>query len=239
MKKVFVILGMLLSLGMFCACSSDDDNEKVKEWKESKEPRGRITDMTGYILYDNALHAWHFVSYWPYSEDLTHDYYPTELGSEFRVDGLLVTLSGNTFWNEGDKWGIIEITKIEKCSSDKEIMDREGFFSMKIEDCYSGYVTDTKDDKDWIIEQIKALNKDNEDWIKVYITENPYPNSLSWLDPLKDEEIYFFKSDLQNPDIHEGDVVNFRIVRYKMLERIESGSDKFCHKYFCNVKPCK
>ena len=41
MKKVFVILGMLLSLGMFCACSSDDDNDKVKEWKESKEPRDK------------------------------------------------------------------------------------------------------------------------------------------------------------------------------------------------------
>ena len=242
-------MSVLLSLVLFSACSSDDDdkvdddkvdNGKVKEWKESKEPRGRITNMTGYILYDNGLHAWHFVSYWPYSPDITHDYYPTELGSEFRVDGLLVTLSGNIFWNEGEKWGIIEITQIEKCSSDKEIMDRKGFFSMKTEDCYSGYVSNAKDDDDVIIAAVKDEVKDK-DWIKVNITEAPNPNGRSTFspDPGEGSAVYFLKSDLQNPDIREGDIVDFKIISYKLLEMGHSATDVICFNFYCNVKPCK
>lgn len=45
MKKVFFILGVLLSLGMFCACSSDDDNDNVINGSSEggfKEYKGEI-----------------------------------------------------------------------------------------------------------------------------------------------------------------------------------------------------
>ena len=218
-------------------CSSD--NGETKDWEKTKTAHGWMRDLRGYILYDQELRAWHFLSYWPYSVDIiTHDYYTIELGDDFKIDGLLVNVSGNIYYDEVEQRAYMDIKLLEKCSSDKEIMDREGFFSMNIEECYSGCVADAKDDVDGISEQIRALVGEGEDWVKVIVTEAP-TNIRSWLDPLKNEHVYFLKSDLQNPDIREGDIVDFRIIRYKGLSFVQSGSDIFIVDYFCRVEPCK
>ena len=227
-------------MAFFCSCSRSDemteisknDNNEVMDWK----PAGRMDDLIGYIRYNKDLQAWFFVSYWPYSVDITHEYCFKALGDDFKVDGLLVKLSGEIFINEVEQRTYIEISKIEKCSSDMEIMDKDGFFTMEINDCYSGIVTNAKNDADQIRAQIESLVKGDEEWIKAIITVTP--NSLNWLDPLKNEDVYFLKSDLQKQDIREGDIVEFKIVRYKLLEKKRSGSDVYCSKYFCNIKPC-
>ena len=247
MKKVLFILGVLLSLGLFCACSksdetTDDNNGEVKDWgtrpsdRTSWTSRGWIRDLTGYITYNEDLQLWHFISSWPYTE-IYKDYYPIELSDEFKVDGLLVTIDVNLYWDEEEQREYIEITKIEKCSIDMEIMDRDGFFSMKTEECYSGCVTDAIDDEDRILAQIQALVNDGEEWIKVKITETP--NSFTWLAPVKNNDVYFLKSDLQNPDIQVGDVVDFRIMRFYLLEHKHMGSDVYSTKFYCVVEPCK
>ena len=248
MKKVFFILGVLLSLGLFCACSNDGDDETTEIGGSRggnvnlKGPYNWFGDLTGYILYDQELQAWHFLSYWPYSVDgFRHNYYTIELEDEYKIDGLLVTLSGNVYKDEKNDRIYIEITKIKKCSSDEEIMDRDGYFSMKTEECYSGCVTDANDEEDRIKEQLKTLVSDGEECIKVLITEAPANfKGMFVLEPQKDKYVYFLKSELQNPDIHEGDIVDFRIIRYKMLEHIHWGADVYyTNIYFCIVEPCQ
>ena len=232
---------------MFWACSSDDDDETTGAGGSRsgnvnlKGPYNAYRDLTGYILYDQELQAWHFLSYWPYSPDMIYDYYIIELEDEYKIDGLLVTLSGNIYLDDENDRIYIEITKIKKCSSDEEIMDRDGYFSMVTEECYSGCVTDANDEEDRIKEQLKTLVNDGEEYIKVLITEAP-TNLRGWagLDPQKGKYVYFLKSELQNPDIHEGDIVDFRIIRYKMLEHIHWGADVYyTNIYFCIVEPCK
>ena len=232
-KYLFIVMG-IFSLLMLTSCSSDDEttgvsinnetsdkNGETKGKKGEKTPTGSIDGVIGHISYNNDLQAWHFFSTWPYTY-LTHDYYTINLGDDFKIDWLLVTISGNIFIDKVEQRSYIEITKIEKCSSDMEIMDKDGFFSMDIEECYSGCVADAKDDKDSI---------------KVQITEAP--ENLSLYDPRKGASIYILKSDIQNPNIVEGDVVDFRIIRYKALSLGQMGGDAYIREYFCNVKPCK
>lgn len=226
-----------IDITMIEKCTSDGNGE-VKDWEKSKTAHGWMRDLRGYILYDQELRAWHFLSYWPYSVDITHDYYIIELRDDFKIDGLLVDVSGNIYYDEVEKRAYIDIKLLEKCSRDKEIMDRDGFFSMDIEECYSGRVADAKNDDDRIKEQIKALVSEGEEYIKVLITEAP-TNIRLWLDPRKDKYVYFLKSELQNPDIREGDIVDFRIVRYKSLSFIQDGSDRYIKDYFCRVEICK
>ena len=273
MKKVLFILGMLLSLGMFCACSSDDDtpvvseelnrtdgvgnenaegedseaaddsdadslsNGEVKGWTPPVDwtSVGRISDLTGYITYHKDLQAWLFISYWPMAmEDAFHCYYPIELGDEFKVEGLVITISGNIYLDEGSSRFYIELTQIEKSDSTKDILDRVDSIPMYIDDCYSGYVTDAEEDDI----MIKTLLKD-EDLIKVVVTETPPQDCLFKDDYLDNKKIvYFSRSDFQGLDIQVGDIVDFRIDCYKPLEIIHLYDNIYCHKYFCSVKPC-
>ena len=241
MKRVLFILVAFLSLGLFCACSSTNEDPVSRIGNINlKRPYTWFGDLTGYILYDQELQAWHFLTYWPYSESgPLHNLYIIELEDEYKIDGLLVTLSGDLYKDEKNDRIYIEITEIVKCSSDEEIMDRDGYFSMITEECYSGLVTDANDEEDRIKEQLKTLVSDGEEYIKVLITEAPTNlRGWLWLDPQKGKYVYFLKSELQNPDIHEGDIVDFRIVRYKMLEHRRFGSDYYTNKYFCIVEPC-
>ena len=227
MKKKFLFVMGLFSLMMLTACSSEDD--KTKDMTAYSE----IYDLTGYISYINEQQAWCFISGWP-MDDAFHGYYIIGLEDDFKAEGLVVTVSGNIYKNEEDQRYYIKITEIEKCSNTKGILDKIDYLSMQIEDCYSGYVTDVEEDD--IL--IKALLKD-EDLIKVQITETPCQDYLFRNDYPKDKIIYFLKSDFQDSDFQKGDIVDFRIVRYKELERIFIYANCYCSKYFCSVKPCK
>lgn len=232
MKKIIVFIGLLLSLGVFNACSNDETTEvsinnkngnkngDADDKKGTKTPAGSFNNITGYITYSNDLEAWHFISYWPYCLGPSHDYYPINLGDEFKIDWVLVTLSGNIFIDHVEQRSYIEITEIEK--NDKwPTQDKDRFFPTDIEKCYSGCVTDAKD---------------NGDSIMTIITE--MPDSIPFFGPRINTSVSFLKNDLQNPDIQEGDIIDFRIERYKMISFISSSTDIYCDKYFCNVKPC-
>jgi hypothetical protein len=222
----------LFSLLMLTSCSSDDgtaevpiNNETGDKGSEAKEkgtktPAGSYNNITGYITYNNDLEAWHFISYWPYCYGPAHDYYTINLGNEYKIDWLLVTLSGNIFIDKVEQRSYIEITKIER-NYKWPTQDKDRFFPTDIEECYSGCVTDAKDDGDSIM---------------TIITEQP--DSIPFYGPRINTSVSFLKGDLQNPDIQEGDVIDFRITRYKMLSIRDMG-DYYCDKFFCNVEPCK
>lgn len=246
MKKVLLFLSVLLSLGLFCACSKSDettdDNGEVKDWGTrpadwtSWTSQDSIRDLTGFVTYNNELQAWYFISSWPIMDEGPHYYYPIELGDDFKVDGLWVTISGRTYLNKEEYRMYIDITKIERCkSSTKEILDRRDYISMQNDDCYSGYVTDAEEDDIFI----RALLKD-EDLIKVLVTEVPPHDHLFWADRNPDHRIvYFLTSDFQDSDIRVGDIIDFRIDLYKQLEIKYIYDYDICHKYLCSVKPCK
>jgi hypothetical protein len=128
MKKVFVILGMLLSLGLFWACSSDENNgddDKVmvpdgQETRETRTPLFSIKDVPGQMAYSDTK-EWHIMYSIPNTYDCVNDYYPSELSDEFKVEGLEVVISGNVFDKDtvnqhsaGYEVYYIELTKIEK-----------------------------------------------------------------------------------------------------------------------------
>ena len=125
MKKVLFILGVLLSFELFCACSksdetTDDNNGEVKDWgtrpsdRTSWTSRGWTYGQTGWIIYNEDLQLWHFISSWPYTE-IYEDYYPIELSDEFKVDGLWVTIDGNLYWDEEEQGEFIpeEVCNLE------------------------------------------------------------------------------------------------------------------------------
>ena len=198
--------------------SSKDDEDEDQELT----PRGYIADVVGLLSYDEDLQAWHFISRWPYVPvGPEFDLYPIELADDFKVDGLVVNISGNVYM--GIQRAYIDITDI-KVDSKWPAVDKNGFFPMDTEECFSAQVTDAKYDGD----SIKAV-----------ITENPAWDSYAFFAPHEGSSVLLLKSDLQNPDIHEGDVIDFRIVRYKMLSIIYNGPETYCHEFFCSVKPCK
>ncbi|MBO7046104.1 MAG: hypothetical protein J6W38_07100 [Prevotella sp.] len=129
MKKVFVILGMLLSLGLFWACSSDENNgddDKVmvpdgQETRETRMPLFSIKDVPGQMAYSDTK-EWHIMCGVPNTYDSVNDYYPSELSDEFKVEGLEVVISGDIYEEDtihfprcgGQEVYFIELTKIEK-----------------------------------------------------------------------------------------------------------------------------
>ena len=219
MKKVFVMMSMLLSLGLFCACSSDDENDvknNLRYWD-------CFRDVTGQMTYNEDLQAWHFISRWPYGPvGPTLDLYPIELEDEFKVEGLVVTLSGDIFIDDENQRYYIELTKIDK-NSKYPPKDKDGFYPLENEECFSAQVTTIEDG----------------DSIKAVITENPAWDSYAFFAPHKNSSVILLKSDLLNPDIQKGDVIDFWIVRYKMLSIIDNGPETYCNEFFCIVKPCK
>lgn len=119
MKKKIIMMGMLLSLGLFCACSSDE--EDVRADNTAKSLNLTISDVSGIMLYNKELQKWYISYYIPNSIDSFNDYYPIELRDEYKVEGLYVIISGKLYeWDipvyrlGGQKIYYIELTKIEK-----------------------------------------------------------------------------------------------------------------------------
>ena len=219
MKNLLFGFVVLVSAGLCLAgCSSDNDDDNVKD----STPVTFISDVTGLLSYNMDEEAWHFVSSWPYSPvGPKLDLYPIELSDDFKTERLLVTISGNTYIDEEEQKTYIEITKI-RINTDMPIIDREGYFPLQVDGCFSACVTDAKAD---------------EDSIKAILIE--IPDSVPFFAPHKSASVYLFKSDLQNLEIREGDVVDFRVVHFKMLHIIENGPETFCDNFICRVKPCK
>jgi hypothetical protein len=60
MKKIVFLLGVLLSLGMFCACSSDDEDERVKNESSEEVIINPVVVVDGYedisSFFNSELH---------------------------------------------------------------------------------------------------------------------------------------------------------------------------------------
>lgn len=59
MKKVLLIMGVLLSTGMFCACSSDADIFEDSFVPQTEDYIGRVYEKTGYVYYDSVEESWY------------------------------------------------------------------------------------------------------------------------------------------------------------------------------------
>ncbi len=120
MKKLVFFMGLLLSLGMFCACSNDDEDVMLFNKQETRTSLF-IKDVSGEMAYSDTK-EWHIVCGVPGTYDSTNDYYPSELNDEFKVEGLKVIISGEVLGERVDSIQYpggyevfnIELTKIEK-----------------------------------------------------------------------------------------------------------------------------
>ena len=128
MKKVLLIfLSMLLSLGMFSACSSDDGMSDLVDGTlslfEDSLKSVPEKDYTGHVFFDN--HGWYIVYSQPI--DCVDTFYPLNLPSEFKEEGAKVSFSGKVIEMTdeereslhfvplgGHKYYFIYLTKIER-----------------------------------------------------------------------------------------------------------------------------
>ena len=103
-KTVFILMSVLLSLGTFCACSSDDDID-TPETSTTGHPTRQmpalddfiktVTD-TGVLMCDKADNTWFIKS--PYhGQEIRYDggniYYLYDLPVEYQKEGLKVKAS--------------------------------------------------------------------------------------------------------------------------------------------------
>ena len=73
MKKIVLLLGVLLSLGMFCACSSDDEfsdlmDKKLSLFEDSLQSVSEwdYTDRICVLNYDRIVNAYTIKYYYVY-----------------------------------------------------------------------------------------------------------------------------------------------------------------------------
>jgi hypothetical protein len=94
MKKIFFILGVLLSLGMFCACSSDDEIVNREGSIGDYESRGNnvtASDSTGYVSGGVVYDGWGKPEVDPsdplavFMRDELHGNYWDGAGNEFKT----------------------------------------------------------------------------------------------------------------------------------------------------------
>jgi hypothetical protein len=95
MKKFIMFLGMLLSLGMFSACSSDDGisdfmDDKLSLFEDSLQSIPE-NDYIGYMHYDNRC-GWYIIYSQPI--DCVDTYYPLNLPDKFKEEEVKVLFSG-------------------------------------------------------------------------------------------------------------------------------------------------
>lgn len=132
MKKFFSILGILLSLGMFSACSSDDDgmNDKLSWFENSLQPIPE-EDYTGQMYFDDN-HGWYIICGHSGTIDSTDIFYPLNLPKEFEEEGVKVSFSGKVVEMTdkereslhfvllgGYEYYFVYLTKIEKIDAER------------------------------------------------------------------------------------------------------------------------
>jgi len=89
MKKLFFMMSMLISLGVFSACSSDDEmsalmDSKLKIFEDSLQsiPDG---DYTGTLYYDSH-YGWTIIPASMYYDYPVFYYFPLNLPDKFKVN---------------------------------------------------------------------------------------------------------------------------------------------------------
>ena len=137
MKKVLLVLGVLLSLGMFCACSNSDDLTEFTEVTISG------TDMESTLKIYNQ---WVLVSYGNESSEVLKEAKGYYYLITFHRDG---TYSGKAYGNEiggnfqcnGKEIQFVEgdITQLDVVGADPD-----KFFLEHLSDVYTYTITDTE-----------------------------------------------------------------------------------------------
>ena len=96
MRKLTMMMSLLLTLGSFCACSSDDDMNGFGNGGTILVPRDSLAeerfksvpeyDYTGRLHYEEWLNTWAISYYHPGSIDRVDIYYPMNLPDELRIN---------------------------------------------------------------------------------------------------------------------------------------------------------
>ena len=113
MKKnlLFMMTAMLLTFGMFSACSSDDEMSALMDSKlslfEDSLQSVPENDYTGHMLY-NQRHGWYIA----HSQLIDHqdDYFPLNLPEEFKEPGVKVSFSGKVIKLTDEDLDSLQIT---------------------------------------------------------------------------------------------------------------------------------
>jgi hypothetical protein len=98
MKKAFLIfLYALISIGMFSACSSDDEMSDLVDsklsWLEDSLQSIPENDYIG-CVYHSSRNGWYIVVGYPGTIDSQDNFYPLNLPNEFKKEGIMVSFSG-------------------------------------------------------------------------------------------------------------------------------------------------
>lgn len=96
MKKVTIVMSMLLAIGMFSACSNDDEVNGIGNGSTILIPKDSLVeerlkdipdcDYTGRLCYEECYKTWVICSYHPGSIDWVDIYYPMNLPDELKID---------------------------------------------------------------------------------------------------------------------------------------------------------
>ena len=130
MKKVLLIMVVLLSAGMFSACSSDDDTFDDSFVPQKEDYVDRVYEKTGYVCYDTVEECWYIdIKLPPLPDGAAYFdsailYYTYALPQAYQQKGLEVKVSGDIydyhFRNEnhiifgGHKYYYIKLRHIER-----------------------------------------------------------------------------------------------------------------------------
>ena len=91
MKKVTILMGMLLALGLSSACSGDDEmivlnEEELSLFEDSLHTISDVDYTTGYMIYDKRS-GWYIKHSEPI--DRVDKYFPLNLPDEFKEEGIV------------------------------------------------------------------------------------------------------------------------------------------------------
>ena len=121
MKKIFLFLSMLLAIGLFSACSSDDAPKSLPQPEEDLgTPIKSVTNISGAVHLNQSLQKWEIISHIPNTIDCVDIYYPLNLSNDYKVEGLQVLFSGDVYKGDenatlgGEETYKIKLTKIKK-----------------------------------------------------------------------------------------------------------------------------
>ena len=138
MKKLVFLLGVLLSLGMFCACSSDDEfgdlmDKKLSLFEDSLQSVPE-NNYTGRLYYDHH-YGWTIIPDLIYFDYAAEYFLPVNLPDEFKSNkelAIKVSYSGKTIkmtdeeeksahiwrWDSTQSFYYLYLTKIVKIEED-------------------------------------------------------------------------------------------------------------------------
>ena len=131
MRKVLFILGVLLSSGLFSACSSDDGindlmNDKLS-WFESGLQSIPEEDYTGEMCFDDDR-GWYIICGHSGTIDSGDILYPLNLPKEFEEEGTKVSFSGK----------VIEMTDEERESLHFVLMGGHKYYFVYLKNIEKG-----------------------------------------------------------------------------------------------------